>query len=150
MTHLHPALCLLGLLLPVTLAADPVYRWTDGDGRVHYGDRPAGPRAEAVEVDPMPPADGGAHHRAQEAQRRRILHMYRRERERREYAAAYAARQAASRRANCATARDNLRAREGAPLLYEVNDAGERDYLTDQQRAGAIRRAREAVAAWCP
>jgi hypothetical protein len=52
------ALCRL-LLLAATLCladaahADPVYRWIDKDGVVHYGDRPPANGAKPVELPPL-------------------------------------------------------------------------------------------------
>ena len=36
------ATILLGLLLATTAGAGEIYRWTDAQGRVHFGDRPPG------------------------------------------------------------------------------------------------------------
>ncbi|HKL77885.1 MAG TPA: DUF4124 domain-containing protein, partial [Gammaproteobacteria bacterium] len=41
------ALFLLAVLLPSLAGAGDVYRWTDADGEVHFGDRPP-PHAERV------------------------------------------------------------------------------------------------------
>ncbi len=37
---MRPATFLLGLTLTATAAAGEIYRWTDAQGRVHFGDRP--------------------------------------------------------------------------------------------------------------
>ena len=45
----------LGLFLHIGLAGAEIYRWTDDDGNVHFGDRPldeaSASRAKAVEID---------------------------------------------------------------------------------------------------
>ncbi|HET9484697.1 MAG TPA: DUF4124 domain-containing protein [Xanthomonadales bacterium] len=41
-------------------AAQPIYKWTDANGVVHYGDAaPAGARASPVTIEPPPPVAGG-------------------------------------------------------------------------------------------
>lgn len=47
-------LALAALLLTASVQAD-VYRWTDAQGRTHYGDRPPAGGAEKV-VEPPPPS----------------------------------------------------------------------------------------------
>ncbi len=44
---------LLCLLLLPGLAAAEIYRWTDANGQVHFGQRPAAAGAEKVEVKPQ-------------------------------------------------------------------------------------------------
>lgn len=45
------SLCLLALLPPATYAE--VYRWTDAQGAVHYGDRPPTPGAKPAQLPPL-------------------------------------------------------------------------------------------------
>lgn len=49
----------LMLLAPLVATAAEVYKWTDAQGRVHYGDRPRQQDAEKVEVN-AGSGDGGA------------------------------------------------------------------------------------------
>lgn len=37
--------------------AESVYKWTDADGKVHYGGAPEGQKSEAVPVEKAPPPD---------------------------------------------------------------------------------------------
>ena len=54
------ALVLLLVTVCATAAiAQPVYRWTDAEGRVHFGDRPPeGIEARTVDIAPPPPSSG--------------------------------------------------------------------------------------------
>lgn len=58
MNRTHPGrLLALALLLScTTAAAADIYRWTDAQGRTHYGDRPPAEGAEKI-VEPPPPSD---------------------------------------------------------------------------------------------
>lgn len=46
----------LALLMSGACAAADIYRWTDAQGRTHYGDRPPAGGAEKI-VEPPPPSD---------------------------------------------------------------------------------------------
>lgn len=52
----HPVLaCLLLLCISNVGLTNDVYKWTDNQGVVHYGDRPpVDQRAESVSIDPAP------------------------------------------------------------------------------------------------
>ena len=54
----HPAglLSLLLLLMGATAQAGDIYRWTDAQGRTHYGDQPPASGAEKI-TEPPPPSD---------------------------------------------------------------------------------------------
>lgn len=65
------ALIILASLLPLTVPAQAVYKWSDARGVVHYGDRPPqDAQAERVAVAPPPsaPAGGRAASTTQSAQ----------------------------------------------------------------------------------
>ncbi len=143
-------LCLLFLMLPGTASAEPVYRWVDEHGRTHFADRPAHDDAEPVALDPASPASTGPQHQERLERGARIRHMFERERQKAAAARARAARQAAARDANCATARQQLQSLTRASAIYHVDEDGERVYFSAQRRAAEIRRARDAVDTWCP
>ena len=57
MNRTHPGrLLVLALLLTSITANADIYRWTDAEGRTHYGDRPPTDGAEKI-VEPPPPSD---------------------------------------------------------------------------------------------
>ena len=50
---------LSGCLLFSLASAQPVYKWVDAKGKVHYGDRPASAKSQKVDTRPrMQGADG--------------------------------------------------------------------------------------------
>lgn len=142
-------LCLALFLPPPDVPAQGVYRWVDEHGRVHYADRPAHDDAEAIRLDPVPPAAPGPGHEARREQRARIGHMFAREREKKAAARAAEARRAAVRDANCAAAQRRLEGLTRASAVYHVNEDGDRVYFSARRRAAETRRARDAVDAWC-
>ncbi len=145
--RLEPAI-ILALCLGTAAGAGEIYRWTDADGNVHFGDRPPDPdRADKVEVRP-PPADPAAARRRLE-QERRLLRAFDEERRAQERERREAAREAERRRRNCDKAREILKEYREAAYLYDENPDGSRRIFSHEERAAAEREAQEQVARWC-
>lgn len=130
-------------------ATAEVYKWTDADGRVHFGDRPPPGDAETVQL-PAAATDTPAALPAQRLdQQRRLLRAYDEERRQKRDARAQAQRDAEERRRRCAEARDDLHNREVAGGLYRLGPDGQREFLNDAERERAVAAARGAVEQWC-
>jgi len=100
-------------LAAVTLAlaaqgagAEGVYKWTDAQGRVHFGDRPPG-EASTTAIAPLAPPAAPAPTDAERAVRQqRLLDMYRDERLEKEEREAKQKAEDEERRRRCAHAKD--------------------------------------------
>ncbi len=151
---LRDCLPLLMLLSAAPLAAE-IYRWTDDDGTVHFGDRPR-QHAESVEIRPASgsgkagrdetSADGSGE---RERVRQRLLQSFEEEREQRKQAEQQAKKETEERARRCADARNKLYRYEHASGVYEHNAAGERVYLEESERAALLQRWRGEVRRWC-
>lgn len=130
-------------------AGAQVYKWTDSDGKVHYGDRPpgAGQESDSVTLTPAPGRD--ADHAARSLKRRRLLGAFEAEQAEREQAEAEAAEARRARTERCDRARRVLASYERANLLYSQDEDGERVYLDDEQRRRAVADARSWIAEHC-
>lgn len=53
------------------------------------------------------------------------------------------------RRANCVKAREQLATNESLSRMFRVGSNGDRQYLTDNERADVIRRSLDSVKYWC-
>ena len=117
----------------------PIYTWRDDDGSIGFSDRPEHPSAVRAELmwhstgsldqavdEPAP--DPGAWPGETEEQR-----------ERRKQAEAY----------YCERAREIYEMYSAAPTLYTTGDDGERDYLTEEQRAATLAETEQRVAELC-
>jgi hypothetical protein len=162
---LQRALC-AGLLL--TVAAMPAvaqWKWRDAKGQAHASDTPpprdipekniiqrpdlaaraapaasaAPPAAEASASATLKPATDPQ----LEEQRRRI------EQDKLARDKAEADKQLALRRENCQRARENLKTLDSGQRIARVKADGEREILSDEQRATEVRRTREAMATDC-
>lgn len=142
--HTRKCLPLLLLLLGAAAHAD-IYRWTDAQGRTHYGDRPPASGAEKI-VEPAPPSP------LSPAEAEAKLDAIRAQRE----AAAEEAAQAKEKKAKtdaerkqraqeCATAQRQLDSMQSA---HRIRDA-DGNWYTGEQRLQKQRELEQAIRKHC-
>jgi hypothetical protein len=78
-----------------------------------------------------------------------MLDTYRQEREEKQQAEAKRRTGEAERERNCARVRDTLARYERSGVIYEPQADGSRRYLSESERASAIRAAEGEVRRWC-
>lgn len=125
-----------------------VYKWTDADGRVHFGDRLPQAGAQAVPLPSAPTAPVPNAAQRQDTQNK-LLNAFEAERQLNRAAQEKAQQEKAEREHNCAVARQDLASGIRSSAMYNENEAGEREYLDEAQREQSILRRRQAVEAWC-
>jgi hypothetical protein len=143
----------IGLATAITAGASEIYKWTDADGNVHYGDRPAGEYAGSTErlyivsrptnpsqVQAMVDARHERQETAAEAREKKAE-------EEKSYSAKKA--EAADRAKQCASARDSLQKYIQSRRLYRLDESGERVYLDEQQMQEARNRMQAQVEEYC-
>jgi len=136
------ALCAL-LVLPV---AAEIHRCTAADGSVIFSDVPCG--EEATVFKPLKPANP-AESSQRNDRRDRLLRAFEEERQLEREQAAEEQAERAKRARKCAEAKDDLRVMKQAGRMYDLDDDGNRVYLSDTQRAEALRDMRAAVEHRC-
>ncbi|WP_457977598.1 DUF4124 domain-containing protein [Ectopseudomonas composti] len=136
-------LLLIAALLP-TLATAEIYRWTDEQGRVHFGQRPVA-GAETVQVKPQV-VERDAHTREREARSQRF---YDARREEQQQAAVSAAAQREKRDNECRDLRRRLAQIPEGFNYYRTDTNGERIYYSDEETDTARRQLRERIAQRC-
>ncbi|WP_394375559.1 DUF4124 domain-containing protein [Stutzerimonas frequens] len=124
-------LLLITLLLP-TLASAQIYRWTDAEGRVHFGQRPAA-GAEQIEVRPQV-VERDDQTREREARSERFFDARRQEQQ--------AAREQASQtreaqEQECQSLRNRLSQLQLGGRFFRNDAAGERVYYSDSELEAA-------------
>ena len=137
---------LIFLAFPVLGQAGKVYRWVDGQGKVHFSDQPGGMNSQAVEVKPIPrsePMPGG-----RETSPRPQATASKPEAET-ATAKEDAKKTAKLRSKNCEIARDNLKRNESISRMYRLDENGERAFLTDAEREAVMEKSRRHVKEWC-
>jgi len=144
-------LCALALGLSGPVLANEIYKWTDAEGNVHYGDRPSGdPSEERMHITYSRTNSSAvqarvATRRESDEQRREAAA----ERDGEDQAAADARAEREAREAKCTEFRGKLETMLTAPRLYREDENGERVYLDDAERQEARQRAEERIAEYC-
>jgi len=141
---------MLAVLAANSAFASDIYKWTDAEGNVHYGDRPAGEQPERVAIasQPTDPA------RIQEAAQARVDSRTARS----EAAAAAAAErpspedlraEAAERAARCTSVRAQMQQLVTSRRLYREDENGERVYLDESETQQARERVENQIEEFC-
>jgi len=139
---MRPLLILL-VLLPSLCSAE-IYRWTDAEGRVHFGQRPPA-QAERVEVRPQV-IERDAQTREREARSERFFQA------RRDEAALQQQRQAersAQHEQQCAALRARMARLAGGGTFFSADETGERRYYSDAEVEAARRQLQTQLAQHC-
>lgn len=127
--------------------ATGIYRWTDAQGQVHFGDQPRGRNAQRVHIRPAPPPDPQTERRR--AQARKWLRAQEEDTAEQNRRAHKAAAKAARRKQDCRRARERLKAAGRARYLYTQKSGGARHILSSAERTAAMRRMRADVSEYC-
>jgi hypothetical protein len=136
---------LLALLLPGLLSAQGLYRWTDENGRIHFGDRPpegsATPEEVQLKTQPLLGQDEEVRQRFERLERLRSSEQQKQQEEA-QLAEQEARKQRQKMAPRCAQAKRDLKALSG-PVVY-IDDNGEaRDVSLEQAAAD-----REKLSRW--
>jgi hypothetical protein len=144
-------LALSAAALATSASAGEIYKYVDEQGNVHYLDRPTGESGE----ERMDITYSGTSSASVNAQVKRrsdymaALDEAREETRGRRESEAQARAEMEARAAKCEENRSRLESYLQSRRLYRENDAGEREYLDDEQILEARRRAEEAIQETC-
>ena len=148
-------LALLCAVTAMTVAggamANEIYKWTDENGTVHYGDRPSGAATEERLAMTFTRTDNAA---VQQRVQTRVDATAAREEARSAAAkaqeeAAEQEAEAAARADRCDKARARLEQYLQSQRLYRMDENGERVYLDDAQLETARQKAEEQITEHC-
>ena len=143
----------LALSAATTVVAG-VYKWTDAEGNVHYGEHPPpGSEARAMKRAAPPGEEEAERYRERWdriiERQERSEELRREDRERREQERAEREQRALERKRSCATARSNLHVLEQQRPVFTIDDTGERVFLGAEQRASEMARLRSFIEETC-
>ena len=149
--HLIVGCAALAIAFSTAAFADEIYKWTDKDGNVHYEDRPSGnPFEEQLQF---------SYNRTNSEALQNRIEARRDAEESRNEARAQAAAdkrtaeenrlEAEQTQAECEAYRARLNQLLSSPRIYRVDEAGERVYLDEAQRAESRTRAETYIKETC-
>jgi len=137
-------LLLSALLLPA-LASAEIYRWTDAQGLVHFGERPGASNAQTVEVKPQVVERDEVTRQHEQ----RTEQFYQARREEQAKAAAQASAAQAERVRECSELRHELAQIQQSGRFYTSDGQGNRTYISDQDMDSARSRLSTRIAERC-
>jgi len=125
-----------------------MYRWVDDRGQVHYEDRQQGAKSSPIKPYATPDATQPAPQERME-KTRRLLNAYRIERQQKREQKAEQQAEKEKRIKNCNLARDDVRRNNAYRRIYNLDQDGNRVYLSDQERVSLLQRSQDKVTRWC-
>lgn len=137
-------LILIALLMPGFAGAE-IYRWTDAQGRVHFGERPGGEGAQQVEVKPQVVERDAATREREERSRK----YFDARREEKSVADGRVAEARAERRQECAELRSRLERIQRDQRYFSTAPDGTRTYASAEQIDEARSRLSSRIAERC-
>lgn len=142
---------MLGLATAAASQASEIYKWTDADGNIHYGDRPSGEATEerlAIRSRPTDPSRVQAEARTVADARESFA-----EREAAKAEAQVAANelqvQREERKVKCSMYKERLTRFVQSRHLYREDANGERVYLDEAEMQAAREKVQEQVEEYC-
>jgi len=149
--HLIIGFAALAITISTGAFADDIYKWTDENGNVHYEDRPSGnPSEQRLQFSYNRTNAKSVQGRVQRQQD--VANTRREARDEADAAERTAAdeRAAAEQKlAQCDSYRAKLKTMLESRRVYRENEAGERAYLDEAQRAEARTKAEELIKETC-
>lgn len=135
---------LLGMMLCCTAASAQVYKWKDASGVTHYGSQPpANVKNSELKLKDSSTSSGANSAPPENASLKQKELDFRKRQAQREQDETRLAQERAKRDEDCRAARLQLADLRLSGRVYELNDRGERVFMSDTQRDAEIAR-REA------
>jgi len=125
-----------------------IYRWVDDSGQVHYEDRQQGANSRPIKPYSTPDATQPAPQERME-KTRRLLNAYRLERQQKREQQAEQQAEKDKRINHCNRARDDVRRYNAYRRIYNLDQDGNRVYISDKERVSLLQRSQDKVARWC-
>ncbi len=128
-----------------------IYKWVDENGNVHYEDRPVGEGEieRVVDIRSRNTDDAVVAARVYEQRRARAAARQFKSEAPEGMSKEEQREEQQARRQKCQSYRDQLQAFLEAPRMYRENEAGERDYLGDNEIIAARSKVEDKVREYC-
>lgn len=137
------------LIFSVSMLNAGVYKWTDKEGNVHYGDQPV-VQQKATELNIITkPSSGLSVSSDKKKERDRVLEEFKEDREARNKKRNDKRVAKKKLKKQCARARDGLRRHGEASAVYKLNSKGERVFYSKEKRAKNEKAFKKAIKKHC-
>ncbi len=142
----------ISLLCTSTLSiAGKIYKWTDSEGKTHYGARPPAGQGQQIRIPKAPTyaAKPAAKPGDSKDARKTLLDAFDKERKDKKEAAAKAKKIKATRDKGCSHARKAVANLKYGGRIYDISEQGERTYLEDDDIKKRLAAAQKTAEKWC-
>lgn len=122
------------------------YKWKDENGQTHYGEKPESAGAAEVHIQGNPPVDADVRQRNEE--REKMLKVYDEERNIRQDEKHKADEKVRKKMEKCHIAENALKDMQQG-RIYDIDEKGERRYLSDTELARRVQKLQEQYRQHC-
>ena len=134
-----------------SIFADGIYKWTDENGQIHYGNKPPENEQSVTSVN-VPKKNRNTIPVTSEERKRKqqtLLRALTEERLMKEEAKAENDKKEAQQKRQCIIARDRLKSYERSNRIYSLNEKGERVFMSNKNRDKSVAEFKRKVNEWC-
>ncbi|MFV2060125.1 MAG: DUF4124 domain-containing protein [Gammaproteobacteria bacterium] len=126
-----------------------IYKWTDADGIVHFGDKPENNPASVYKVPKGNTSNVSTTNKERAEKQKKLTESLRDARRDKEEQDDKKRENIKVRKYNCRVAKDDLAKYQRASGIYDRNDVGEKVYLNEKERLREIENMKNQVNKWC-
>lgn len=138
---------ILSLFIPICHAE--IYKWTDENGRVHYGERPNNPNTEKIEIKSTAPKPDAEVDSDRKEKQRKLLEAFEEERAEKKQKKAETDKQKREMKKKCAELKDYYKSIKEANILYDLDEQGNRRFLEEEEHKKQIADVEDAMKKHC-
>jgi len=145
------AIFILLVIQTFSVMAEGIYKWTDANGQTHFGSKPPDNEQSATEINMQQRQTNSIPVTSDERKRKQqnLLRAMTEERQLKEETKAEEKKKEAQRQRECLVAKDRLKSYERANLIYNLDEKGERVFMSDKDRDRSVAEFRQKVNEWC-
>lgn len=149
-TH-YLLLLFITLLISSTGYSADIYKWTDSDGTVHFGDKPNQQHNSATlyKVPKNNTANVSYTNKERALKQKKLLDSFKAQRRIKKQQQSEKREQAKVRQYNCKVSKDKLIRYQKSSRIYSRNEVGEKIFLSDEQRLKEITLMKQQAEKWC-
>ena len=133
--------------------AGKIYKWVDSEGKIHYGERPPAGNGQQMRVPRNPPRGATPAPSATTGENKdaasKFLESVAAERKEKNEAADKAAKNKEIADKNCSRARKNVATLKQGGRRYEMDEKGERKYMSEEDIQKRLKESEAMVKEWC-
>jgi len=125
-----------------------IYKWTDANGNVHYGDKPV-KHAVQMQISDEKQSGSGLTSAQRKERRQKLLEAMQEDRKLKEKQQAEQHKKREKLNRQCVYAKDQLKQYKKVGRLYTLDKQGNRVYMSDQEHDRAVAKLQAAIKQHC-